>query len=737
MVINKKLMRGTRSVKLRLLGVLAITLFSTALMISFSLAMKSVSARLEEFRREHALHDIRMETVTPIDVNALPDGAEAEMRYFLDADLSDGRLLHITSLTEKNDTVCVTEGEAVNERGELLLDRMFAESNGISIGDKIDVLGKSFVVCGFYTSPDTLLPAKTADSIMISSDSFGLAAMSENDIKTLGECETEYLIRLENVDNDSMNRLIDKLHSEYIVTELKKAEEDNRATYINGDLKLFSEDFLILPAIFIVTAALSCAAVISRIMKAEATQIGVLYALGYKRKTLYLHYMLYPLAVSLGGAALGIAAGIGAAPLIAGILKSRYLLPPFEMRIYPDVLIKSAALPFIFMTVICSASIILMLTHTPLELIRNEKNSPRMYGAAHFRLKGLPFGARFSLRSLIRNLPRELFLIGGIALSSILMLTYVSMISSLSEVLNESFDKILKYEYMYTFSVPQSEPHEEVCRINMISVLLDGDYIDLSGTSDEYSMMNYTNTDGSKTDFGQNIITNNMARKYGISEGDTVTLTNSLNDEIYEIRIDKICVSYVENFISVPLERFNEMTRQPQGSYVILASDSRLEIKDKSALISEDTLEANRTAIRETLLPLYILVAVLIAMGAVVALIINVIVTSVIIEESGHTISLMKVFGYEERRIARLVIDGNAVAAALGLFLSIPLAVGISERVFDFMSDTLGMYIPAQLDTLYCIIGFIAVMLIFLASKTITQRRIFAADAAVAVKAKE
>ena len=735
MVIDKKLVRSSSSVKARLLGTLAIIMFSVALMVCFPLSMMSVSEQLDAFRAENALHDIRIKTVKPIDEDTDIDNAVFEQRYVVDGDMCGGKLLHIASLTEKLDIALVTEGDSISERGDLLLDRMYAESNGISIGDKIDIMGKSFKVCGFYTSPDTILPTKTAESIMVSPESFGLATMSEEDIKSLGGFKTEYLIKLDNADNDIINELIETLHSEYTITDCKKAEEDNRVTYINGDLKLFSGDFIILPTIFIIIASFSCAAVISRIMKAEATQIGVLYALGYKRITLYFHYMIYPLAVCTAGIILGIVSGIALSPSIAGILKIRYLLPSFEMSIYSDVLLRAAILPAIFMEVICSVSVLFMLSRTPLELIKDEKTSSG--GSTHIRLSGLSFGARFMIRSFLRNLPRELFLIGGIALSSMLMLTYVSMISSLSGALNESFDEILRYKYMYTFSVPQSESYDKVCLINTIPVLLDGDYVSISGISDEYSMMSYTNVDGGKTDFDQNIITNNIAGKYGISEGDTVTLTNSLNNEIYKIKIDKVCVSYVENFISVSLDKFNEMTGQPQGSHVIIASDRALEIADKSELISVETIDANRKGVSETIMPLKILLGILLITASAVSMIIIVITTSVIIEESRHTISLMKVFGYGEKRISRLVIDINSASAAVGYFISIPLVLKLSDKVFDFMSDTLGMYIPARLDIFLCIIGFVFVMLIFLAAKLFTRKRIFEASAAEAVKAKE
>ncbi len=737
MVINKKLVRSSGSVKLRLTGALLITAFSVMLMVSFALAMKSVSARLDEFREDNSLHDIRIKTLTPIDGNEQMDNAEFEPRYILDADLSDGKLLHIASVTEKIDTVLVTSGTSIQKSGEMLLDSLYAETNNVNIGDKIDIFGKKITVCGFYTSPDTVLPTKYAESIMVSSDSFGLAAMSADDVKSFGKYETEYLIKLKNADNDRMNELINTLHTNYSVTDCKKAVEDNRATYIDGDLKLFSEDLLILPEIFIIIAAFSCAAVISRIMKAETTQIGVLYALGYKRITLYFHYMLYPAVVAVGGAVTGIILGILMSPSIAGILKLRYLLPDFKMHIYADVPINAAIMPIIFMIVICSASILIMLLRTPLELIKNEKEPSKLASFTHLTLKSFPFGLRFTIRSLLRNLPRELFLVGGVALSSMLMLTYVSMISSLSGVLNESFESILKYNYMYTFAAPQTEKHDGVCLINNIPVLLDGDYININGTSDEFSMMNYENVDGTKTDFSQNIITNNMARKYSINEGDTITLTNSMNNDVYKIKIDKICISYVENFISIPLDEFNEMTGQTQGSYVIIASNDELDIANKSSLTSVDTIAANKKAIGETVLPLNILLAILLIMAVVVALIVIVTVTSVIIEESRHTISLMKVFGYAEKRIAKLVIDGNAFAAALGYMLSIPLVLRISNMVFEFMSDTLGMYIPATLNALYCAIGFLFVMLIFFASKLIMQKKVFDTDAADAIKAKE
>ncbi len=594
MVINKRLLRISHSIRRRLFGTFAIIALSVALMVSFPVSMRSVSERLDIFRRQNSVHDILIQTSVPLYDDTVSENTEVEKRYFIDADISDGKLLHIISMTKKIDKISVTKGDMIRNSGEVLIDSMFARSNNIDIGNLIDISGQNFTVAGFYAAPDSILPAKNSKSIMVSSDSYGLAVMSEDDIKKLGNCSEEYLIRLVKDDDYSLNQIICTIDEKYTITSCIKADEDNRVIYIDGDLKLFSGDLGILPVIFIIIASLTASAVVSRIMKAQAVQIGVFYALGYKTGRLYVHYMMYSLIVFAAGAVAGMVLGSAAAPLVAGILRSRYILPSFKMKVYPEVLLKAVCMPMIIMILICSVTVILILRRTPLELIRNEKSDSHLCGLTHIKFQRLPFSMRFIIRMFVRNLPRQIFLLLGTMLSSMLMLTYASMISSLSD-----------------------------------------------------------------------------------------------------------------------------------------------ELKDKAALILTGTSEYNSKAVEETILPLKILLVVLLVIAAVTAFIIIITVTSMVIEESSHTISLMKVLGYGEKHTAHLVVDESAFTVLDGYLLSIPLALKVSDTTFGFMSDTLGMDISAELDPLYCITGLVFVMTIFFFAKLLMQKKIFSVPAADAVKARE
>ncbi|MBP5604260.1 MAG: FtsX-like permease family protein, partial [Ruminiclostridium sp.] len=453
-------------------------------------------------------------------------------------------------------------------------------------------------------------------------------------------------------------------------------------------IKLFSEDFQILPFIFIVIASFSGAAVTARIMKEENVQMGVMYAFGYKRSTLYLHYMLYPLVIWAVGVTTGCTGGILMTPAIAGIQKTRYLFTDIITKLDPEALIKAAVIPLISLFVICSAGILTALMKRPLELIRGEKKQSRHPIISALSLNGFRFRPRFTIRLFLRNIFRELFLTFGIAISAVLLLTFVSMITSFGSVLSLSFDRILDYELMYTLKAPQTDDLGENCYINNISVLLDDDYVSFNGVRDDISAMNYDDADGNAADLsGLHAITVNMAAKYGIHEGDTVTLTNSMNGDKYDIRIDKICMSYVENFISIPLGEFNELMGQPEGSYIIIASRGELGI-DEDRISTVATKEADRKAVSETILPLNILLSIIFIFASFTAFILIITVSSVIIEENHYTITLMKAFGYTDRLVSSLVIDINAAAAGIGYLIGIPLTLKLSDKVFAFMSDT-------------------------------------------------
>lgn len=69
----------------------------------------------------------------------------------------------------------------------------------------------------------------------------------------------------------------------------------------------------VLPVLFLLIAVLTMVTTMHRLTVKEKTQIGILKALGFRKRRILFHYTSYALMIGLIGSAIGIALGYGIA----------------------------------------------------------------------------------------------------------------------------------------------------------------------------------------------------------------------------------------------------------------------------------------------------------------------------------------------------------------------------------------------------------------------------------------
>lgn len=287
-------------------------------------------------------------------------------------------------------------------------------------------------------------------------------------------------------------------------------------------------------------------------------------------------------------------------------------------------------------------------------------------------------------------------MIFGVCLASTMLLLYATILSSMNKMMDDNFSNVIKYEYMYTFSSVQNGTPEGY-RTNMTYLTLDGKETAVKGIDANNTHLCYEDTEGAPVTFEDQIITIGLAKKNDVSVDDTVTLKNRYSDDEYRIKIDRIIISYSEDFVGMPLDEFNELFCCPENSYISLTSDRELDIEGDNILLL-DSRKYVRATIDEILKPLrYIMIAMMI-MAAFVAFVLMTIIISIILADSGFTISLMKILGYKNKRISKMLIDFNRYIVIIAFALSVPLTLRITSGTMNLLSDMMGMYIPSILN---------------------------------------
>ena len=94
----------------------------------------------------------------------------------------------------------VEEG-SLSGASEIMLNRLFAETNGYGIGDTITVAGKEFTVSGYCLLPNFIYVVESKEVMMNDPSTFGVGVISKAEFNTLPDRHYVYALRFNERDN--------------------------------------------------------------------------------------------------------------------------------------------------------------------------------------------------------------------------------------------------------------------------------------------------------------------------------------------------------------------------------------------------------------------------------------------------------------------------------------------------------------------------------------------------------
>ncbi len=106
--------------------------------------------------------------------------------YYKEEDLdTNGATIRIFKKRDEVNLECLMEGEYPKSDDEIAIDRIFAETQGINVGDSISFGGKSYKISGFVALVDYGCLFENNSDMMFSASTFGVGIMSENGYEKL------------------------------------------------------------------------------------------------------------------------------------------------------------------------------------------------------------------------------------------------------------------------------------------------------------------------------------------------------------------------------------------------------------------------------------------------------------------------------------------------------------------------------------------------------------------------
>ncbi|WP_026887601.1 ABC transporter permease [Clostridium beijerinckii] len=745
MIINKKIKRTMLESKSQYIGSLVLIVFSCLLFTMFNLVSINLTKLSSSFEKDYKQEDANFIATKEInDLEALETkfNMNIEKTKSFDYSVSQDKTLRLFSENKKVNIPAVIEGNALSS-GNILIDPSYGKANKLNIGDSLKINDKNFILSGFMSLPNYIYPLKSESDIMNDPKSFGVGVVSKEDFNNLNKGNISYAIRFSgnrsNIDN-RISEFKDYLKSRNIILLSWINISDNpRVTYFTAKLSGIDKMSSSMPMAVLLLTCILTGIVMFRMLKREAVIIGTLYAIGYRKKEIMRHYLLYPMFISLVGGIIGTMLGLLTLRPMMNYYVSFFNIPVGSLNYDISYIIISILLP-IFFLVICSYLVInKSLKNSPVQLMRGSTEKNKIgFLERKVNLERFSFNTKFKTRELLRSIPRSIFLLLGIIMSTMLLLMGFASKSSMDSLLKRSFNEAFKYNYHYVFNSLQNgkpENGEAFLEIPFAMKYDDKTTFTVYGVDPDSKYISFKDKSGNILKSDQIIVTRPLADKFNIAPKDTLKLINRLDSKEYTIAVDSIAETFVGQYIYMPLDDLNDMLGLPSGSYIGLWSTEKIDIPENK-LLTVVTVEDMKNAFDIMTKPLQAAIGSIAFISFIIGLIVIYVVTSLTIEENKDNISLLKVLGYRKNEIYSLILNSSRFIVVLGYILGVPLLLGSLTALFKSMTKEMSISFPVTIDYIYVLVGFVIIYLTFELSKLLSRKKINRISMAEALKSR-
>lgn len=362
-------------------------------------------------------------------------------------------------------------------------------------------------------------------------------------------------------------------------------------------------------------------------------------------------------------------------------------LPPFCLWI--------VLLVIIFMTFISFLSVKTILKGTAAEALRvytPKKMKPLQLEKTHM-WKKLSFGTRWNLRDLFRHKTRSVMTMIGIIGCMLLLVGGFGMKDTMDGFLSLIDDV---YNYNTRINITEDASHDDVFAF---ATSVNGDMLASSSIQVEdkavsleiydvtHDLVRFINEDNDCVTLGDDgaYICLRLAKDYAI--GDTIEISPYGSSESYTIRVAGILRSIMSENI-VMTETYAKSVNIPYHMNAVFTDKPEIEINDASYIAGKQTKDALISSY-DTFMEVMNIMVVIFVFAAVVlgsVVLYNLGVMSYI--ERSRELATLKVVGFRDKHIGRILISQNIWLTILGVMIGLPSGIGVLHiLIISLMSE--------------------------------------------------
>lgn len=700
-------------------------------------------------------------------LNSNKDVSDFELRYSFDTNVNVGNSeneLRVHTLTENINQPYLYEGKFPG-LNEIILDRSFAFLNNLKVGDMVSFIHNSMNfslrISGIMDSPEYVYKVKDSFSGNVDFEGFGVGYINEETLKLkFDEANIPFLYSDVIIKSNSNLKNLFLFYGIETFLGLVGRDENISFKSFEGALNQIEKVVVIFPVIFFLVAGIITFISMSKNVENQRTQIGIMGALGFSSKMIYLNYILYSCIGALVGSLVGGFLGIYTIPkIILRTFSAQYVFPMFKLKLFYEFILYGCLISIIFSVVSTIISCNKTLKECPANALKPKqpKRSSHIFIEKFKMWKKISFTKKIIIRNIIYNKARLILSSIGIMGSIAFLITGFSLKSSVDELLDYEI-RTRKYNFEIRSFVPLNEQNVLNYNENIENVDLQfntfGKFYNDKGEKLDIPIIIYKNgndllaLENSKkeiVDFGENgvVVPHIFKKKYGFNIGDEIDLEILLNGNVLNISptIKEFGNMYSSQMIYISEDLIEDNEINFTSALVKLKHDSDVEqvlydLKNVDE-IEGITLAKDVHDFAKNITSMISSIVMIIIIGSgilAIAVIYN--ITSINIFERVREISTLLVLGYYDNEINKLIFTENFWLTLFGGVLGTPFGIYLFKYMNKLISDR-GANLPEFIFVKDIIFSFIMILIFSSLTNVLLRKKVLKINMVEALKGVE
>ncbi len=613
----------------------------------------------------------------------------------------------------------IVEGRKPEGDHEIAVAEIFANKNDMTIGDNITIHDIDYTITGFVLFPDYSL-SMFGTQMIIDNKTQTIALFSDEAFEAFDE-----VVQFEGAgifldgytedqfDEDVIDTYQDSNEFPYI-TGITLTINNMRSGAIYTELTAGRGMAIFISLLIASIALMIVGIVVSRIIRSQRSQIGILKALGYKNSEIAVPYLIDVGILSLIMIVVGYFLGYVTAYPVMQIYLEFYLIPYQPIMQNFQTIFVSIIVPFVFIVGLSYLVIMRLLRQEPLTLLNPEvvDDANKLTKTAAKLLKKRKITTKLQQLLLFRSPVKVIVFIIGMFFAGFLVLFTFGMNGLFDRMIYDVYEQ-RPYEYVgytsYDDEFNLLDDEEKVLSID--SVIINGEDASLIGLDSNSTLSPLFDRSGdnitSELEDGI-IISQSISLTRGYRVGDTLEI--SFGNLSYTAKVVDIVEEYTGNIVYVNREAIGDAFFNHSDYYNMIYSKHELNEDDYYLVISNSDIIEQADSMNELMQTfVYVFIGVSIAIGVMIIYIL----TSMAIEDQYYNISLFKVMGYNQKEINRMILGGYMLYGLVIFIISIPVSIVAFRFMEIFFAQFYDLLFPMRFYFWHGIVSIIIYFIIF------------------------